>query len=930
MTAPAIPSATYRLQFHREHLRFAEARSLVPYLRELGVTGLYASPLFKARRGSAHGYDITDPTRLNPELGGEEDFAALARDLQQNNMGLLLDIVPNHMSASSENPWWRDVLRHGPESAYADFFDIDWEPERPGLAGKVLLPVLGERYGKVLENREFSLTPEADGFWVRYREQRLPLSPAASGWLLAYCLGNTGGLKNSATFFRRAWTDFWRRYNASPELKARVEQKLAGLNGNPGDPRSFNRLDRLLAQQAYRPAYWRAAHEEINYRRFFAVSDLVSLRMEREEVFTACHHLIFRLVRAGQVTGLRVDHIDGLHDPQEYLCRLRENLPGAEREDEPDFYVVAEKILGEGETLPAAWPVHGTTGYDFMNDLNGLFVDERGIRELDRFYGSLTGTEQDFATVVYTQKKKVLQELFTGDMRRLARRLGRQAAEDRHGRDLTLRELETALTEITSCLEVYRTYIRDYTVAEADRAYITRAAAAAGQRNPGCRPACDFLRRVLLLEFPGYLPEKQRRAWLNLVMRWQQFSGPVMAKGFEDTALYLYHRLISLNEVGGNPASPGLTPEEFHRRNRSRQALNPHGISAASTHDTKRSEDVRARINVLSEIPGAWAQKVEQWRRWNHNKKRAVSNSPVPGANLEYFIYQTLVGAWPLRAEEVPAFRERFWAYLLKAVREAKTHTGWLGPDAAYENALQHFTNYILEPTDENVFLRDFTTFQREVAGYGALNSLSQVLLKITSPGVPDFYQGTELWNFSLVDPDNRRPVDFRQRAGILAGLKKAAEADGLPALVKNLLTHWPDGRIKLYLTYKALNFRREHRVLFAAGEYLPLDAVGETREHVCAFTRHRGESWVLVAVPRLVARLCLVAGTPRPAGSELPFCNLVPKKPVWAESTLILPQNAPGRWRCILTGETVTAANRVLPLTSVFQNFPVALLTSL
>jgi len=929
MAAPNIPSATYRLQFNRDDLRFEKARSLVPYLHALGITDLYASPLFEARRGSAHGYDITNPARLNPELGSEEDFTALTRNLRQNSMGLLLDVVPSHMAASSENPWWRDVLRNGPDSAYAKFFDIDWQPARPGLAGKVLLPVLGEHYGKVLENRELILVPEEDGFWVRYHEQRLPLSPAASGWLLAHCLGDTGGRKNFALFFRRAWTDFWRRYNSSPGVKARVDQKLHCLNGNQGDPQSFNRLDQLLAEQAYRPAFWRTANEEINYRRFFAVSDLVSLHMEQAEVFAACHSLIFRLARAGQVTGLRVDHIDGLHDPQDYLCRLREHLPGAERDREPGFYVVAEKILGEGETLPAAWPVYGTTGYDFMNTLNGLFVDGRGIRELDRFYGSLTGLDKDFATIVYTQKKKVLAELFAGDMRRLARRLGRLAEDDRCGRDLTLSELETALIEVTSCLGIYRTYIRDYAVTEPDRNFIARAVAEAGQRNPGCRPACDFLRRVLLLEFPGYLPEKQRRAWLDLVMRWQQFSGPAMAKGFEDTTLYLYHRLISLNEVGGNPASPGLPPAEFHRRNRSRQEHSPHSISATSTHDTKRSEDVRARINVLSELPGVWAQKVEQWRRWNRPKKRFAGGRPVPGANLEYFIYQTLTGAWPLHEEEVPAFRERLRAYLIKAAREAKTRTGWLRPDAAYEDALEHFTTSILEPEDGNVFLRDFTAFQKEISGYGALNSLSQVLLKITSPGVPDFYQGTELWNFSLVDPDNRRPVDFRQRAGMLTGLKKAAVADGPPALVKNLLAHWQDGRVKLYLTYKALNFRRKHRELFAAGEYLPLEAGGPAREHVCAFTRRRGGDWVLAAVPRLAARLRLAAGTPRAAGG-LPICNLVPEKTVWAESTLILPQQAPDRWRCVLTGEIITATNRALPLTRVFQNFPVALLTKM
>ncbi|MFZ5632241.1 MAG: malto-oligosyltrehalose synthase [Bacillota bacterium] len=953
MFSPRAPAATYRIQFNR-HFRFADARALVPYLQDLGITDLYASPLLKARRGSPHGYDVTDPTRLNPELGGEEDFAALAETLRQHGMGLLLDIVPNHMAASTENPWWLDVLRNGPGSPYAGCFDIDWNPVRPGLAGKVLLPILGEPYGKVLENRELALEAAEDGLWIRYFDQRLPLSPGSSGRILAGWSGELAGVpgcpalpqlagllnmleklsalkdeKELAPAFGRAWGIFWRLYSTYPGVKTFTDDKLEVLNGRKGDPQSFDRLDGILSEQYYRLAFWRAAGEKINYRRFFDVSGLVSLRMEEEEVFEATHSLILSLARSGQVTGLRIDHIDGLHDPCSYLARLQDRLSG--RGDRPGFYVVAEKILGDDEDLPSGWPVCGTTGYDFLNTLNGIFVDRRGAAELDRLYTGVTGSGEDFETVVYTQKKRVMTELFAGEVRTLARRLGRLAEEDRWGRDLTLAELEQALVEITARLGVYRTYIKDFNVAARDRFYIERAAAGAVQGNPSAGPACGFLRRVLLLEFPDYLSPDQRTARLHFTMRWQQFTGPVMAKGCEDTALYVYNRLVSLNEVGGHPGTAGIPVEEFHRRNTARMDRWPCTINATSTHDTKRSEDVRARINVLSEIPAAWARRVERWRQWNASQKPLLNGRPVPDGNTELLVYQTLVGAWPLQEEDMADFGDRIRAYLVKAAREAKIHTSWLCPDTEYERSLEKFVTSILEPRDGNLFLQDFTGFQKVTAYYGALNSLGQALLKIASPGVPDFYQGTELWNLSLVDPDNRQPVDFKTRSRLLAELKEE-EAGGRLNLAQTLLSCWPDGRIKLYLIYKALNFRRDHRDLFTTGEYIPLAATGPGHEHTCAFARRLNSRWVLTAVSRLLARLQM---SNRPARSvdELPETGFLPGEAAWGDSVLILPEQSPGRWLNIFTGEVLkvngAAGENVLPPAGLFRSFPVALLTS-
>ena len=955
MVALRIPCATYRTQLN-PNFRFTDARDLIPYLHELGITDHYASPRFKARKGSSHGYDVADPLRVNSELGTEEEFEELVEKLKSYGMGILLDIVPNHMAASSENPWWMDVLENGPSSPYAAYFDIDWHPAISKAAflqeNRVLLPVLGDLYGNVLENQEFSLKLDEKGFFVRYNEVRLPLDPKSYGAILEEC--RRASSRASAHFMEeldaileavarlpaRTATDIaeieprrrgkeqiieraWRLYQADEESKGVFDETLRLLNGTRGDPGSFDRLDRLLSDQAYRVAYWKIATEEINYRRFFDVSDLVGLRLEDPRVFDAWHVHVLQLIKEREVSALRVDHIDGLYDPLGYLRRLQSAAATAlgAPENSQALYVVVEKILGVNERLPEEWPVCGTTGYDFLDQVNGVFIDPKGFHALEEIYSQFTQSKISFSYVCYTRNKQVIEQLFAGETKALGNQLGRLAAQDRRARDVPLSELLQALVEVTACLPVYRTYIRSFDVAASDRAYLERSLEAARRLTLRQRVSDDafaFLRRVLLLQPPSD-GEGQREEWLRFVMRWQQFTGPVMAKGLEDTAFYVHNSLVSLNEVGGDPLRKDLPLdlEAFHVFNQERLAHWPYTLNATSTHDTKRSEDVRARINVLSELPEEWRTCLERWSRWNQAKKRTVYGQLAPDRNDEILLYQTMLGAFPLLSAERAGFVERLATYMEKAAREAKVHTSWLNPDAEYERALQEFVHSLLDDSEKNRFLSDFLRFQRQIAHYGAWNALAQVLLKIASPGVPDFYQGTELWDLSLVDPDNRRPVDFQQRVRLLEELESRGP-QGLGSLARDLAQRWPDGGVKLFLIWRALNFRRSHKELFLKGEYVPLYAAGQKRENVCAFARRVGGDWALVAVPRLPTKL--VHRDAPPIGIE-----------TWGQSTLGLPREAPPCWSNVFTGETLkssrTRREEALRLHAVFHNFPVALL---
>jgi (1->4)-alpha-D-glucan 1-alpha-D-glucosylmutase len=947
-----IPIATYRLQLNGR-FHFQDAQTLVPYLNRLGISDLYNSPILKARLGSSHGYDMTDPTCLNSELGTEAEFKTLVQKLKRHGMGLLLDIVPNHMAASSENPWWMDFLENGLYSPYATFFDINWSHLGNAVENKVLLPILTRPYDQALKNRELALTLEDTGLFVCYHDYRLPLDVKSYQLVLSHRLNileATVGTSHSdfqqvsqlidtlerlppntritspnqskigEHYRERQATKerLWNIVNTSSNIKGFLVENIALFNGKKGDLGSFDLLDRLLEQQVYRLAFWETAREHINYRRFFDISDLIGVRVEEPKVFEATHGLIFQLIREGKVTGLRIDHIDGLYEPLQYLSRLHHRIASEAKEGGrlPAFYIIVEKILATDEALSQEWPVFGNTGYDFLNMVNALFVDSQGVETIGKAYSHLTGSSISFNDVVYEKKRQVIKELFPSEIKALGSYLAHLAEQDWHCFNLSSKELTRALIEVTACLPVYRTYIRTLEVSSRDRFYLEHAIGEARWRNPTMETTTlDLLKRILCLDFPAYLTSERKEVWLRCVSRWQQLTGAIMAKGFEDTALYTYNRLISLNEVGGDPSSSGIPTDEFHRRNLTRAARWPHTLNATSTHDTKRSEDVRARIDVLSEIPEEWERHLTQWNLWNRPKKQRVKGLLVPEPNMEILLYQTLIGAWPFSEKEVPDFKERLKAYIVKAAREAKAFTSWLPPNQKYESALIKFLEAILERSGKNEFLGDFLEFQRQIAYYGAFNSLAQLLLKITSPGVPDFYQGTELWDFSLVDPDNRRPVDFKQRIKLLNGLIHK-EVEKQQSLAKQVLESWQDGRVKLYVTYKALNFRRGQTDLFLYGDYIPLQPLGRRQEHVCAFARRQGETWAIIAVPRLLTKLINVR-TP-PLGRR-----------VWGDDILFLPEDAPERWLHIFTGETVevSSVTKGISLSRVFSIFPVALL---
>jgi (1->4)-alpha-D-glucan 1-alpha-D-glucosylmutase len=957
MTHPRVPISTYRIQFSLG-FRFVDARELIPYLHELGVTDLYASPRFRARRGSSHGYDVADPFRVNSELGTDREFKELVERLQRYRMGLLLDIVPNHMAASSDNPWWLDVLESGPASRFASFFDIDWHPPITKAAflqeSRVLLPILGDLFGNVLENQELTLKLDESGVFIRYYDARLPLDPKTYQPVLEFSLNSLSapsGVNRSAcrelsqliekvnllpdrnsTDPRKIETRrqdlptlkqaLWHLCQEYPEIKADLEKTLHVFNGTKGDPESFYRLHRLLAGQVYRLAFWKLAAEEINYRRFFDVSDLVGLRVEDSRVFDARHAQILQLIKEGNVTGLRVDHVDGLHDPLSYLQRLqaaaREELK-AQATGEP-FFVVTEKIIAPGEILPEPWPVSGTTGYDFLNLANGVFINPAGVTALQAVFRRFTGSEDDFSKVSYQCRKQVMEELFAGEMNVLAHALGRLAAKDRFARDVPLSELRQALMEVTACLPVYRTYIRNFEVSKPDRKYIEAAWRAASQRTlptSAGPPAFAFLRSVLLLD-SAEGENETKQSCLDFVLRWQQFTGAVMAKGVEDTALYRHLVLVSLNEVGGNPGGTGTSVDEFHHAMRFRQDHLPFTLNATSTHDTKRSEDVRARVNVLAEFPTKWGKALRRWHKWNHIHAQSVNGEFAPDAVDEILFYQTLIGVWPLREEEFPLLGHRLKEYMVKAVREAKVHTNWLRPNAAYERAVVNFVDSVLRRGDDNRFLKDFLRFHKMVAALGALNSISQVLLKITAPGIPDFYQGTELWDSSVVDPDNRRPVDFKLRLEVLEDSRRKGAADQARPL-DELLAEWRDGRIKFFVADKALDFRKANPDLFQNGEYIPISARGPRKDHVCAFARRLGRRWSLIVVPRLVAKFA-------PPG-KFPL-----GRQAWKRTVLVMPKSAPRLWENVFTRQTSTTTpklkEKALPLQKIMNDFPIALLT--
>ncbi|HUO83974.1 MAG TPA: malto-oligosyltrehalose synthase [Thermoanaerobaculia bacterium] len=992
-------ASTYRLQLNR-NFRFADARAILDHLQSLGITHLYSSPILRAMPGSLHGYDVVDPLTINPEIGSEEELRALSGELRRRGMGLIIDIVPNHMAARSANGWWMDVLQNGSASPFADFFDVNWEASavREGLEHRILLPILGRPYGDVLEEQEIRLSLEDGAFYIRYFDRKLPLNLQSYARILRLLIERlqtravlsdgdgiqrledltreiedlaaaerigvvrparsrpasgqgrmgrepldqdlritpdpgqpaagrrrdragrathtertthaTGGTPPRRAAVRGLQKRLATLLETQPAVRAHLRRTLEILNGTKGDPSTFDELDQILEEQPYRLAFWRMAAEEINYRRFFDITDLISIRVNDPRVFEATHAKILELVRDDVIQGLRLDHIDGLYDPEDYLQRLRDAV--REQGARDDFLIVMEKILAPDETLPAGFAIRGTTGYEFLARVERLFVDPAGFEELRSFFFAWTGKERRFGAIAHDCKKQVLHELFAGELRNFGERLGRLASHDRRARDIPVSELSAALEELIASLPVYRTYVRDLRVSDPDRRVLEEALdhlSAHGESEDVGAAAAHFLRQVLLLEPSSEVDPDGIRGWLELVMRWQQLTGPVTAKGVEDTALYVYTPLLALNDVGCEPVLHEPPLEAFHRAAARTIEDWPRTLTATSTHDTKRSEDVRARLNVLSEMPGEWARHLRRWRAANRKHRVRRSEPLAPDPAEELFLYQTLIGIWPLERER-PGLRKRIRETMTKAMREARAHTRWTAIDERYESDVLRFVDAILDPERSGRFLADLEKLHARVSFYGAINALAQVALKIAAPGIPDFYQGTELWDFSLVDPDNRRPVDFARRAA----LRKRIPSGSDNAAIEEVLARWRDGRVKMLLTTRGLEARRNDPELFIRGRYQPLEAEGERSRNLIGFARNFENGWLIAAVPRFPVSLT----TPErfPLGER-----------VWKRSSIRLPADAPTRWVNRITGETLEAAGGALLAADLFRSFPVALL---
>lgn len=847
------PIATYRVQLNKT-FGFQDLKNILPYLSKLGISHIYASPIFQAKKDSAHGYDITDPNTISQELGGKTAFQELIKEASAFGLEWLQDIVPNHASYSLENKMIYDLMANGASSRYGGFFDVNWNYPSPKLRGKILAPFLARSLSECLKEGKLSLAFN-DGFKIKYDGMGFPVNAEASENLL-----------QNATIKQVV-----ERYNNDPQL-----------------------LGELLSTQYYALAHWRTALKHINYRRFFDIIDLIGLRMENPQAFEDTHRLIFELAKSGRFSGLRVDHIDGLYEPAVYLHKLRQHLP--------ETYLIVEKILTDNEQLPASWSVQGTTGYDFLNYTNKAFIKQDSEQEITAFYRQFTGNTQAYSELLYDCKKYVIGTYFLGDVRNLARLITETLRKIRHelpyGRSKYGRsKLEEAVAELLSCFPIYRTYLNQR---NHDDEVFRMALKLAQPKNP--RLANEFSAIAHLLEQSRNSPDA-----LHALMRFQQFTGAIMAKGFEDTALYRYSRLLSLNEVGSNPAQFGCSLQDFHEFNRLRQQNSPLTLNATSTHDTKRGEDVRARLNVLSEISGEFKDSVEIWAKLNTAKKRQIKGKLAPDQNEEYYLYQTLLGAFPWNPER--EFTERIKQHMVKALREAKINSNWLTPNLPYEEAVTDFAAEVLGSED---FMKAFLPFQQKIAFYGFFNTLSQTLLKVTCPGIPDFYQGTDLWDLNLVDPDNRRPVNFKKRQELLSEISLLR-----PSQAPNLLETPSDGKAKLYVIYKTLTFRQKIKELFEAGAYIPLAVKGRYAENALAFCRKKGGAYIVVVVPRFLTGLLKPQEVWEKADVD------------WADTCISLPDGAPSSWSDIFTDRTLTSKSGNLPIRDALDGFPVALLYS-
>ena len=926
-----IPTTTYRIQFH-SGFKFEAAKNIISYLVDLGITDIYASPIFKARAGSSHGYDVVDPTQINPELGTPDDFEALVKEIKTYDMGWVQDIVPNHMAYDSQNAWLMDVLENGSDSESFDYFDIEWDRSYEDIKGRVLTPMLGNFYGECLENGEIQLKYDETGLSVNYYSLKLPVRIESYANFIAHNLGHLArviGRRNpdfikllgilyliksapSETKGKERYDQIafvkgilWELYTENSDVKEFIDGNIKFFNGEAGSPESFNPLDSLLSEQFYRLAFWKVGAEEINYRRFFTVNELISVKIQEIKIFHKAHALVSQLIEEGKVTGIRIDHIDGLYDPTEYLKRLRDKVG--------DVYITVEKILEQSEKLPECWPIEGTSGYDFLNYVNGIFCKRDSEKELTDIYVKINGNNSSYEDLFIEKKNLIVEKNLAGDVDNLTQLLRKIAGGSRRSSDFTINGLKRALAEVLRVFPVYRTYANGDGLSEQDRHYIEEAIAQARERIPLLLNELNYIEKLLLLEWEESLTEEQKADGLHFVMRMQQLSGPLMAKGIEDTLFYVYNRHLALNEVGGNPGKFGITVEDFHEFNQHQNVAWPHKMNATATHDTKRGEDVRARLQVLSEIPEEWEVQVKNWSVMNLSKKSYVRGKAVPVPNDEYFFYQSLLGAYPFDESENESFLQRVKDYILKSIREAKLHTAWLRPDSDYEQGFLAFVDRVLERSDSNQFMKEFLSFQKRVANYGIFNSLSQTMLKYTCPGVPDTYQGTELWDLSMVDPDNRRPVNYEQRIGFLNEIKDKAQTDILN-LLDELLSSKEDGRIKLFLTHKVLQARKENLAVFEKGDYQPLDVVGKYRDCVVAFARSFGDKMAIAVCSRFFTNLV--------QPGELPLGE------VWADTKLLMPQGVQYTWRDAIANQTISGDDRVA-IAQILQHFPVALLIS-
>ncbi|MCY2687163.1 malto-oligosyltrehalose synthase [Salinimicrobium sp. TH3] len=872
------PVSTYRVQLSPEYT-FDDLNEILDYLEEFGISTVYSAPFFQARQGSSHGYDIIDPFRLNKEIGRLDMFRKISSKLKQKNMSWLQDIVPNHMAFDGNNVWLQDIFELGPESTHYKSFDIDWEQ-----SGKVMAPFLGNPLAKVIKNKELQLKVSKKGFFFKYFDHEYLAAARSYASILGDQLGGKWEEKfRNLSVKGEKWQElkeyFLREYQKDPEFRNKINSRIKEINA------SEENLKEMLEEQYFLPAHWKETEENINYRRFFTINDLICLRMEDKKVFESYHRFILQLCEENLIHGLRIDHIDGLLDPKEYLEWLREKLG-------PDFYITIEKILEWDEKLPVHWPVEGTSGYGFLATVNQLLTDPTGEEKFLEAYQKLYPKNSDYNDLVYEQKLFILTERMGGEYKNLwEMALNLDLLEDEENN-------RKALGAFLAAFPVYRIYPEEYPLRKRQKKIIESAFQTAQRTKPELEKELEKVKDVFLGE-----AQKDRDNMLQFLQRCQQFTGPLAAKGVEDTTFYIFNELISHNEVGDSPENFGLSVAGFHERMKLRMEDFPLSINATATHDTKRGEDARMRINVLSEIGGEWFKKVEDWREIAKDLRK---DPAVPDANEEYFIFQMLIGAWPHSGEPGEEFLERSTAYLQKVLREAKEHSSWADPNIDYENKVFDFLKALLNSSQ---FKDSFEGFQKKISAYGALKSLSQSLLKITAPGIPDVYQGTELWDLSYVDPDNRRPVDYELRKKYLSELNSVLPED-LQQEIKNLKQDYTSGKIKMFCIHRALNFRLEIPGTFEKGEYVQLEVKGEMADKILAFARRDEENAAIIVVPVMVVDL---------------FTKDLQVQDLQQELKIVLPKNFTGTFKNVFSGEEFSSEE--IAVKDLFKDFPVALL---